>query len=629
MTVEDLDSATTLPVSVQTCATLSEDDDDWTTLPWAIARKLRLLAAPAFGSADIDLHWGDIVYPEDPDADPVTTTLDVDDLVRLVRDGTVIFHGYVDSIDESDPNIAKAKVNDLGALLARTYLTRGWETDDAGTGLIDPGFLPAYNAIPGGDRSDVPDSDGDGYVHDRTGSSFSSWTAHNIIDSLLRRGMKANLLGAPSGVTAIPWRLDSASAGDYTPDTQDLHGQTVAAGTERLVNARRGLTWRITVASGYAQVLIIDLDAAGTDLDTTADLGWRNARLQRRRDGYDYVAVTGSRPLVGITLSWTRGEDTGALEPDGWDPDTADAALDQALLDGLAGAAYTNPAWRRFRVRFDWPSTQYLSTTAGLRSDLEDGTGQTPLDGGRVWQSPGPPPSALEIERTLPSGAGFTDSPTGPRQSPLVIAGTSGSWQDLSQQCRPTPYGIAGAADRSDQGYAVIVLGESAEDAAALREAVGADGTLLVSIGVREWAPLQCVWTALSADWSPLSPRVYHLRQPGIEEWILLAGTVIGIDEDGLIIQQGTDQTIRSDIAKLKTIRDQLRVRFGNVVTACTITREALDFTWTPGKKLGEITLVDGRAFDVGMPCTSIEYDLTDETTALRWSPILDEKPKA
>lgn len=631
----DLDSSAAVPVEVQRCATLSPDAEDWTTLPFCVARKLRLMAAPAFGSADIDCHWGDLIDPNDPTADPVTDTLDVDDLIRLVQDGTPIFHGFVSNVDDSDPKRAIAKADDLGALLARTYLTRGFEAGGtAGLDLVDPGYLPAFNAIPGGDRSDVPWDDGlppgfQSYVHDRSASSFNDWTAFQIIGLLLVRAMRPDMPGAPAA-TAIPWRLDAASAGDYTPDTQDFNGLTVAAAIDKLINAKRGLAWRITVAEGFAQVLVIDLDVAGTDLDTTADLGWKDARIQRRRDGFDYVQVSGSRPLVGCTLWWTRGETDGALEPDGWDPATADAALDAALLAGLAGAAYTAPEWRRFRIRYTWDCLNYQKADVGLRSDLVDGTGNTPLNGTRRWSTTTPPATMLEIERHLPCSPGFGDDPTGPRQSPLVIAGVSGSWQDLSQKCRPTPSGNSGGADRSDQGEAIITLGESAEDAAALRDAIGADGTLLVSIGVREWAPLQCVWTADLADWSPLAPRVYHLRQPGMEEWLMLDGTVTGLDEDGLLVWLTADMPIRSDIAKLVKIRDQLRVRFGAIVTGATITRDGeIITTWLPGTKLGTLTLADGRAFDVDMPTAEVELDFDACTTRLRWAPLLTEKPKA
>lgn len=641
MTVADLDRSDSNPILVQTALGLSDAPENWSTVTEAICRRLRLLAAPAFGSAEVELHWGQLRDPnrDRSDLDLPRPALDVDSLVRLVlaevdengrvTTGTTLWHGFVESVDESDPTIASLKVTDLGALLARCYLTRGWEVNGGGTTLVEPGFLPAFNAIPGGDRLATIWM-GSHYVHDRRGGG-SPWTAFQIADLLLIRGMRPDLPGAHAGATAIKWRMDPASAGDYTPDTQDFDGKTVAAALDELFSAKRGLAWRITVSGEYAQVLVIDLDNPGANLDTTDDLGWTEPKIQRRRDGYDYVLVSGSRPLVGITLAYTIGASDNALEPDGWTPGaTADAALDAALLASLDGAAYTAPEWRRFKIRPAWNGQQYNTPGVGLRNDLVDGDSVTPMDGSRNYEPPVPPPNSLEIERQLPCSAAFGADPLGPRQTPVVVAGKAGTWQDLSDVCKPTPVG-GNNNDRSDQTPTVLLLGDTAEDADRLREAMGADGTLLLTIGVREWAPLQCAWQAGEDARSKISPRVYRLKRPGTEEWLCLEGCVKGVDSSGNLSVLKAQLDVRSDIPKLQELRDQLRVRFGATITGVTIKRQGaiLIDDWLPGDRLFWLTLADGRRYAIGQPCTTVEFDFDEWSTFIRWSPILDERPKA
>jgi hypothetical protein len=633
------------PILVERASGLPEDDKGWELVPRTHALRLRRSPGNDLSSATLIMHWGVINDANDPAnelAVPIPP-LAVDDCVRLrlstiengkIVPGAVIWHGVVESIDWSDPERATIKAVDLAVLLARTYCSRGLERSSNNALFVDPGYAPPINAIPGGDRSTTKWDDVV-YVHDRRGTGVP-WSAHEYADSQLHIAMRAETLpGAPTGVQAIPWRLDPASAGDYTPDTLDPNGLTIAAVLDRLFSAKRGLTWRVTVAGGYAQVLVIDLSAAGQPLDTTAELDWENPIIQERRDGYDYVLVSGARPLVGITLYWKRGATGGSLEPDGWDPDTAGAALDQALLDEVEDKPYDRPEWRRFKVRLAWDGAQYDGTVGGsgeigVRNVLVDPNTYAPPDGDRWWLPPVPPPTALTLERELPAGQGWTDSPTGPRQAPVVIAGSAGAWEDLSVQCRPTPIGAQLVGDRNDQGSAVLVLGDSAAAADRIREAVGASGWLLITIGVREWAPLQCAWAAPSDAWSVLSPRVYHLRRPGIEQWICLSGSVTGIDGSGNLTTLSADLETRDDLDKLRTIRDQLAVRFGRAITAASITCVSSILTsYQPGDVTSTLTLVDGRAYPLDMPLAEIDHDFERWKTTLRWAPLIKETPSA
>lgn len=642
---EDLDMIDTTPVLVERALGLPSADAGWSQVPRTHAINLRRGAGNDFGSAMLLMHWGQITDPNDPgfSLSAPEPGLAVDDCVRLrlttVDDngqidwGATLWHGVVESIDWSDPKRASVKAIDLAVLLARTYTSRGWELNHNSALIVEPGYLPAFNAIEGADRALNAETDGY-YVHDRRGTGIP-WTAHQIADLLLRRGMQSDLPGAPTGVNPIRWRLDPASAGDYTTETMDLHGLSIAECMDRLFAAKRGLTWRVTVADGYAQVLVIDLDAAGTPLDTTADLGWTSPTVQERRDGYDYVLVSGARPLVGITLWWTRGVTGGSIEPDGWDPATADAALDAALQDDLGGKPYDRPEWRRFKLRSAWDGSQYDGTSGGsvdygLRNILVSPSTYAPPDGDRYWFTPIPPPAALTIERDGPAGQGFTSSPIGPRQAPIVIAGAAGRWEDLSQDCRPTPIGGKLIGERNDNGTSVLVLGESAADADRLRQAVSTSGSLLITIGIREWAPLQCAWAAPADAWSALSPRVYHLRRPNIEEWLCLPGCVKGVTSAGALDTLSAQLDIRSDIPTLQTIRDQLAVRFGRAITAASITRQGeILTTWEPGQPISTLTLVDARSYNLDMPLAEISYDFERWTTTLRWAPLIKETPSA
>jgi hypothetical protein len=643
--IDDLAAIDTTPVLVERAAGLPANDAGWAQVNRCHATSLRIGTGNDFGSARLLMHWGRIIDPNDTsgtEAQPLPG-LGVDDCVRLrlttvdevgqIDWGATLWHGVIESIDWSDPSRATAKAVDLAVLLARVYASRGWELNHNSALIVEPGYLPAFNAVGGADRAASAETDGY-YVHDRRGSGVA-WTAHKIADLLLRRGMQSDLPGAPGGVNPIRWRLDPASAADYTPETLDLNGLSIAECMDRLFSAKRGLTWRVTVDAGYAQVLVVDLDAAGSPLDTTADLGWSNPVVQERRDGYDYVLVSGCRPLVGITLWWTRGGSGGSIEPDGWDPATADTVLDAALQEDLAGKPYDRPEWRRFKLRSAWDGAQYDGTesgsgTDGLRNILVDPNTYAPPDGDRWWLPPIPPPAALTIERDGPAGQGFTDSATGPRQAPIVIAGAAGRWEDLSQDCRPTPIGGKLIGERNDNGTSVIVLGESAADADRLRQAVGADGKVLITIGVREWAPLQCAWAAPADSWSALSPRVYHLRRPNLEEWLCLPGCVTGVSSAGALDTLATPLDVRSDVSTLQTIRDQLAVRFGRAITAAAITRQGeILTTYAPGGICTDLTLVDGRSYPLEMPLAELSYDFERWTTTLRWAPLIKETPSA
>lgn len=646
MTVADLDTIDVTPVLVQSATSLPASDDGWVEVPRARATKVRAGSGNDLSSAELEMEWGVIHDPNDYRTDGLdipTPPLAVDDLVRLmlttITDGqavpsSALWHGVVESIDWSDPKRATVKAVDLGVCLAKAYTSRGWEVASDPTAMVDPGYLPAFNAIPGGDRKAVARSDGV-YIHDRSGAGTAvAWTAFQIAGLLLAYALKEDLPGAPAGLSVITWRLDPASSGDYTPDTLDLHGLTIAECMERLFGGRRGLAWRVTVSGSNAQVLVLDLNATGAPLDTTGDLGWTDPKIQDRRDGFDYILVSGARPLVGITLWWTRGTG-GSIEPDGWDPATADTALDAALQDELGGKAYDRPEWRRFRLKRTWDGSQYDgsssgSGTIGLRNSLVDNVTYAPPEGTRWFRPPSPPPAALTIERQVPAGQGFIASLLGPKQQPIVIAGATGRWEDLSKECTPTPIGGAAPGERNDQGTCIIHLGETAEDADRLRQAVSTTGTVLVTIGIREWAPLQCAWAAPTADWSKLSPRIYHLRRPGIEEWLCLAGCVKGLTTLGALDVLATQVDARSDVAKLVKIRDQLAVRFGRAITAAAITRQGeILTTRLPGVVLSDLTLVDGRAYPVDMPLAEVTWDLVRWTTTLRWAPPIKETPSA
>jgi hypothetical protein len=647
VTTTDLDATSLGPILVYRAAGLPASDAGWQLVQDVEAISTRRACGNDLGSTELVMRWGEIHDPNRADTGLVRPEppLNVDDCIRLcestidaygqVVPGAERWVGVVESIDWGDPFRASVKAVDLGVLLARTYTTRGWELNHNAALMVDPGYLPPFNAMPGGDCS-ATDWETGYRIHDRRGSSTTAWTAFKIAELLLRRGMRADLDGAP-GATAVAWKLDPASAGDYTPDCLDLHNKNLAECMDALFGSRRGLTWRVTNSGGVAQVLVLDLDATGTAIDTTADLAWRDVRIQERRDGYDWVEVSGARPLIGMTLFWKRGSSVGSLEPDGWDPATADTALNAAATDELAGKPYDRPEWRRFKLRAAWDgsnldtASMLGSSTLGLRNVLVDPNTYAPPNGTRWFLPPTSPPSSLAIERETPAGQGFTALPSGPRQPPVVLAGKSGTWQDLSKECRPTPVQGPRSAERSDQGSTVILLGDTAEDAIALRDACGSDGYVLVTIGVREWAPLKAAWAAPQASWSGLSPRTYALRRPQIEQHLCLAGTVTGITNATTLATVATELSIRDDLTKLRTVRDQLAVRYGRAIVGASVTyQDGIEPTWHPGAVCSTMKFVDGEIAPVDMPCAEVVYEWqAPRRTTLRFAPLLKEVPSA
>lgn len=645
----DLDSSDLGPILVYRASGLPASDAGWALVQDVEPISTRRTCGNEFGSTELAMRWGEIHDPNRADTGLVRALppIAVDDCIRLVDStidafGQVIpgaerWVGVVETIDYGDPYRASVKAIDLGILLARTYTTRGWEVDGDATIAIDPGYLPPFNAYPAGDRT-ASAWDTGYYIHDRRGGSTSKWTSFQVAELLLRRGMAADIVGAP-GATAIPWRLDSASAsaGDYTVDTLDLNNRTVAECMDMLFGAKRGLTWRVTTSGGFAQVLVCDLAAAGTAIDSTADLAWRDPKIQERRDGYDWVEVTGARPLVGITL-WYKADHTQCpLIPDGWTPgSSANSALTTAAAAELGGTPYDRPEWRRWKLNPLWTGSQYDGSNAGdatksLRNLLSDPDSPAPPNGTRYHRAPIPPPAALSIERDCPAGLGFVATAAGPRQPPVVIAGKSGTWQDMSTECRPVPVAGTHSSDRSDQGSVVLMLGDTAEDAIALRDACGSDGYVLVTIGVREWAPLKAAWAAPLDSWSSLSPRVYALRRPQIEQHLCLAGCVTGITNATTLAVLSAQLDTRDDVTKLQTIRDQLAVRFGRAIVGASITyQDGIETTWHPGAVCSSMTFVDGEVTPVDMPCTEVLYDWqAPRSTHLKFAPLLKETPSA
>jgi hypothetical protein len=157
---------------------------------------------------------------------------------------------------------------------------------------VDPGYLPPFNRMAGGDRTAATYTVGSDvvYIHDRQ-SHGNRWTARQILDHLLALYSRPLLPPLYAGDGTITWTVsDPGACLAYEPEDLDLHGASLLDAINALANARRGLTWwteitgtagvvvvasasPVAVSSGYTYTLPASTTTATPDLTGVATTG--------------------------------------------------------------------------------------------------------------------------------------------------------------------------------------------------------------------------------------------------------------------------------------------------------------------------------------------------------------------
>ena len=517
----------------------------------------------------------------------------------------------------------------LFSVLEQIVLRTGWvQTSDA-SGVIDPGFLPPFNQLPGGDRSasTVTVNGASVYVHDlHTVVTGNKWTARNVLDLLLAGATRP----APyDSTTPLGWAWTIADPDNclaYHPMRLDLDGMTLAQAINVLISSRRGLTWWLSVSGTTATINVRSgIDEAITVGLVTIPASSKTATLNPVGDStiadlaigedqqscYDVVELRAERPWVAITLDYD-GTETCALEK-GW------TVAAEALHETRPQSPHCAHAWRRFQLRPGWNGKQY-NAVSGLRDTLATETsedyGVKGHTGARSFGNKGAaqatPATALRLERDLPCSQDFTTRRLGARQQPFVVVGSGSSWHAPDWSIDVQQTGIV--IDDGDNGLTIKTY-------------IDAGHKILVTVGMRESQPLRVSWQAAQADLPRALPRIKVIDVP-CEQWLVLAGTIKGVETNGTALKvQATDLSVRDDLPQLRGLLALARAYFAGSTFRLSWRRQGvfdIGDTYRPGTLItalnrGDRTLAIGsvitrRTWSVVERDGSEQYDTTYET---------------
>lgn len=441
---------------------------------------------------------------------------------------------------------------------------RAYHATPSTTTLVDAGQAIGCNLIAGGDRSSgTATVNGQTvYVPDRSGqaSSATMWTAQQWGEWLLAFYASPQALGVPAQAeNGMRWYLPDLGLLDFEVEPHEIHGRRLLEELCLLINPARGLAFYASVDETDMSVDLATVvtttqtveegpvtigPAATTDLDLRDDV-WvmDHPQLLFTNDLYDYLlATTRQPPWVSITVWFDPANPTTCpLIPDGW-----------AVGDPPDG----RKVWRRWKLNPTWNGLMYDKSDVGLRHQIR--TGEAPPDGTRTWQATGNPPvAALELTRELPLDKDRGSSRVGPRGKPVVAMQNGATWEDLSRKIEVTV---------DERG--TIWLGTTLNDGNLMKSRASGTNKLLLTIGVREWAPTQVGWLRPRSAWPNSVPRI---GPPAVlaeaEQWVGLAGTVTGVAA-GALTTLATQQVVRDDLPLVQAELAKQRARYGKDVSA-------------------------------------------------------------
>jgi len=623
-----LNTRTKQEIRVQVAKAWPRGAAGWRLEPFLEAQWAEDVAGPEIGQGEAILRYGPRYLPgvgDRPVPVPRRTDLEGQYIRFLVADesGSIDihgkkyvadWHGYIARVPRRDGGNADDAIGiqtlvceGLEGLLDRAMIDGCIEDYDGAE--VNPGFCHPVNGIPGGDMGTSAGTLG---VRNFDLESGTPWTATEWVRAALKWFGEPLVPPYSSRITGPPWQLDASTLLDFTAQTAAFDGKTVAEVLNYYCNpTSTGLGWRVVVESDVPKIRVSSTaraaitvggathpGASTTAVDFDDDEFFENPSVDIEQLPFAAVTGTGARPWVTMSLGWDKDAATGEILPDGWT--TGQDPSDEAGK---------TRRWRVWRIASGWKGTMYGQTDNGLRHQLAATSGDAP-DGTRGYVADVPHPRGLVLSTRLPAGEGWTTSASGNREKAVVVVHNGSSWITFATT-------IAVDGDR-------IILGSSAQDARKLRAAMAASGTeLVVTLGVREWAPLTVSYVSSPDDWGRELPAIYRHRQERLEQWVILANTVKGVASGALDLVGSSDQSVRDDTAVLaQTVAQHaaaLAQRVGQVAFA---TRGKISTDYPPLTVLDPIT-TGGEAETIGAVVTSRKKHYRADRYRTEWRAVI------
>lgn len=473
--------------------------------------------------------------------------------------------------DETSGGLVQVTAVGVGALLDQCTVRTGQVVNGAGDALVVTWRCPPFNALPYGDHVEF----GGGHAHNLSDQEVTDfWTARQALEYLLE-----NMGGT------IAWSVsDPDGCLGYQLEACDFHGWTLFQ-VLVFLTTRRGLTFHLRPLGSFVTILIrstsseaitvgdftMPASSVTCTFDLRGDVWYSEPSLSYDHASvYDLIQVEGSHPLVGLTvLAWEAGF----------------SAPEVAAWDDNPKASGTENVHRLFRIAATWQGGN-AEAPNGLRDQLvattSDAFGQTGLTGVRQWsESPEfPPARALVIEPFIPWSESYGYELAGDRPAPVVVVETgSGKHLDATQflgwgvevLARPAAIRLVDNFDGAEiKGYTNFA----------------GDQVLRVTLGIREPYPLIVSWRRPESDWPRPAPRIKTVQVPGFEQWIVLAGTVTGVNDDGTLRTLETQRTIRDDVPRMHALLALLRAQYTEPTVSMSLTDRGIvdtSATYRPG----------------------------------------------
>jgi hypothetical protein len=609
----------------------------WTTRPEIEALDASEGAGQVVGTATLTRNLGSVI-PADGNTAITVTALDlVGQFVRLVIEaaggdltisytsqagnarsltGFALWHGVCTATSTVDQGSKQGVQNiaclGLASILGQLVLSDGLavRVDAPGSGagnLYDLHRLPAFNRRNGSDRSAavavVNGTAGTAYVHDLEGTVTSYWNARQILDLVLLKWANGGTFPTFAASGALSWALsDPDGCLDYIVTDLNLDRASILDCINTLANARRGLTWRLSVSGNVATIVVSsisaaaigDLPAAPSPAVVTATSVWIDsvAITTDASATYDIIEVVGDRPWIGLTLGYEISPTTPAdvALTAGWDGEFTTNPVNSATI--------RDPQWfSRFQLRGDWLGNNHDGST-GLRHSLTV-AGDGSMSGARAYSSTvTAQPQSLELTRELPCAELFRDDPeTYPRQLPVVVVKSGSYTENLSVPADITARGIGVSVENEPPA---VRVGSGEQDQGYIASwIVGAGDQLLVTVGLREAAPLRLRWKRSGSGPRDV-PRVLSVPMPEFQYHAVKANTVTGVNDAGTaLVTLTADLVVRDDTVRAQQTLDLLVAYYSvPAVTATWRERGTIErgTTLVPGRYVTSITLGDGVA---------------------------------
>ncbi len=581
-------------VLVETARDLSDNDDSWQKHD--LIRFIGGAEGQSQSAGEIFLEqpYG-IIEPEyrtrfysvgvDPDLGRTGSGTLIGQIVRLLRqddvNGTItrgsgiyrhtytaFWHGQIieervgpDGASSDVGGSAQWRAVGAATLLDMLPLREGRVKIPSGSTATNPGYMPAFNFLAGGDMTSSPLTIGGVsiYVHDlTTTTSGNPWRAAQVLAYILAFASRPTPYSSSSAPMGFAWEVDDPdNCLNYIPSRLNLHGLTLAQGINVLISPQRGLTWWITVDGAIATINVRSTVATAiavtgytlpastqtTTLDQADGPFIADVNLVENQEStYDVVEVRGGRPWVAITLQYD-GTATGSLQK-GWP-----SALETGWGGNSNFSAYEN-VWRRFEILNTWNGQQYNDATVGIRDTLTRATsaayGSDGYTGDRTFGAAAAaaiiPPYCLQLETDLPVSVGFSDLRVGPRQRPVIVLGAGSAWWDMSTQWSVTV-----------QQNPLAIIIDDRENGRAIQAYLASGQTLLITVGLRETHPLKVSWQR-APNLIPRSvPRIKEIDDSDLEQWIALKGCVTGTNIAGTSLNVLSDNvSARDDLTPMR-----------------------------------------------------------------------------